>query len=136
MLRSPVGRAVIATILTGALLGSGMLTVSSAFAESSLSTFSGVVRSSSGDPVPSVQVNLDGAIGETGADGSFTVSVLPGVHQLTVNSIPGTREDIPSFQWVGPDIDLSSDVTRDLTLPLAVVNVTLVDESGDPVPDV
>ncbi|GAA0433487.1 hypothetical protein GCM10010160_70720 [Acrocarpospora corrugata] len=97
---------------------------------------SGVVNSSSGDPVPGIQVNLDGAIGETGADGSFTVSVPPGVHQITVNSIPGASEDIPSFQWVGPDIDLSSDVTRDLTLPLAVVNVTLVDESGDPVPDV
>jgi hypothetical protein len=104
-----------------------------AFADSSLATFSGVVMTSAGQPVSGVSVGLGSGQAITAADGSFTVNAPPGVYTLSMGHSP--FGGAPQFEVSGASVDLTQgSVTEDITLPLATVNVTVLDSNGDPVP--
>jgi cytoskeletal protein CcmA (bactofilin family) len=121
----------IAAICAGALSIVGM--APHAAADTSFATFSGVVETSSGQPVPDVAVTLGSNYDYTAADGSFTVSAAPGVYSLGLNHDAG--DNLPQFNLNGPSVDLTQgNVTQDITLPTATVNVTVLDSSGNPVP--
>ena len=94
-------------------------------------TFSGVLRGGSAAANHYVQLRGSGGVlaaqGSTGADGSFSVQVAPGIYGLQV-----TGDD---FNVLGLQVDLShGDVNQDLTLPaLAQMRVTVLDSGGSPV---
>ena len=125
------------SLLFLAVIGAAALSVITvvphAAADISFATFSGVVQTSLGQPVPDVAVVLGSNYDYTAADGSFTVSAAPGVYSLGLNH--NTGGGLPQFNLNGPSIDLTSgNVTQDITLPPATVNVTVLDSSGNPVP--
>ena len=121
----------IAAICAGALSIVGI--APHAAADTSFATFSGVVTTSSGQPVSDVAVVLGSNFDRTAADGSFTVSAAPGVYGLGLNHDQG--DGLPQFNLNGPSVDLTQgNVTQNITLPAATVNVTVLDSSGNPVP--
>jgi hypothetical protein len=107
-------------LLLLAVASAGALSVVSAVpraaADTSFATFSGVVQTSSGQPVPDVAVVLGSNYDYTAADGSFTVSAAPGVYSLGLNHDSGGG--LPQFNLNGPSVDLTNgNVTQDITLP-------------------
>jgi hypothetical protein len=108
-------------------------------------TFTGTVRDGAGRPLANQQVSLSGALTGAGAitsdDGSFTVHAAPGLYTLTLSrnpsapSLPSGGQAPETYQLSGPQIDLSSgDAHQDLTLRSVVLDVSVLDPDGNPVP--
>ncbi len=128
------------TALAGLLLTASLMSMaqSQSAASSHFVTFSGVVRDDSGNIAPNQRVSLEGgpsgSAAYTGPDGAFEVFVLPGTYQLSVTG--GNVGTLPQQYSATTTIDVLADLEQDLTLPSVVLDVTVEDPLGNPVPDV
>lgn len=101
--------------------------------------FSGVLRDRDGTPLPNQYVYLSGATStsaQTGADGSFSLSVAPNTYSVGVYGYNSGAANIPDYVGLyGPSLTLSADRVQDLTLQNVLLRVTVLDPSGNPVPN-
>ncbi len=105
--------------------------------------FSGVLRDGTGTPLPGLAVSVSGPATfqsiSTAADGSFSLNVPPDTYNLAVNS-NGCGNN-PSngpfclFSHSAASITLNTDRVQDLTLPTVVLEATVLDPLGNPVPN-
>jgi len=65
---------------------------------------------------------------QTGADGSFSLSVSPGTYNVVVD-FPGDATD-PEFALCTVNVDLTASVNDTLTVPITQLTVTAQDSSG------
>lgn len=105
--------------------------------------FTGVLRDSSGNPVPNVHVGLAPSTGAeltassvTNSSGAFDVSVAPGAYNVRLDD-PIPADHIERFEisqnGSGP-IDLTNgNVNQDLDLQTVKLNVTVQDSGGNPI---
>jgi hypothetical protein len=112
-----------------------------------LVTWNGVLQDRAGTPIGGVDVSL-GASGATvvsattAADGSFSLHAAPGSYAVNVSCSDqcGAQHSgwsLPqAFKLHGAPIDLTGDLTQDLTLQNVFLTVTVVDPLGDPIPGV
>src|SRR5437867_3732623 len=104
------------------------------------STFSGILRDRSGTPAPNQIVQLLGDTEQhvtTGVDGAFSLSVVPSSYRIRLlASGPAGSASVPNrYDLNGPGIDLRMDRVQDLTLQNVFLDVTVLDGSGQPVPN-
>jgi hypothetical protein len=101
-----------------------------------MTTFSGVLRASSGVPVPNALVMLSDdhgsqSFGQTATDGSFSLTATPQGFPFSL-SISETNGG-GGFSFVAGGISMTSNITKILTLPPAV-NLTVAVQTGDGTP--
>ncbi|HEU0026513.1 MAG TPA: carboxypeptidase regulatory-like domain-containing protein, partial [Ktedonobacterales bacterium] len=109
-------------------------------------TLSGVVRDSSGDPMPSMQLTFQETTthatvtATTNTSGAYSVAAVAGVYAVigayATNPDPLGYMNIHNQLSISsmPHYDLTtSDATQDFTVPLAPLNVTVKDGFGNPV---
>lgn len=102
----------------------------------------GTMRDASGDPVPGVTLRAENhsasgptVVAETGADGSYALSLVPGNYRLSTYvaaALPG----LPPGDWAleTAQFTVAGDEARDITLPpTVVVTVEVVDKAGLPI---
>ncbi|WP_156213540.1 carboxypeptidase-like regulatory domain-containing protein [Lentzea aerocolonigenes] len=109
-------------------------------------TFSGVVRTAEGVPVPHISLELGNTTVRSQSDGRFSITKSPGRYELSVQggslgTGPLNIAGLPGyFSFAGPAdaIDLtSSDLTTDVLLPPTVtVTVRVNDHAGAPAADI
>ncbi len=105
-------------------------------------TLSGVVRDWSGSPLAasvSVSSSLGGptlAYVSTGADGSYSVQLNPGAYYVSVS---GRVVGAPGNTLFGLDaqapVQVGAGTVEDITVPARPFDLTVVDPSGQPVPN-
>jgi len=108
---------------------------------SATNSFSGTLTNSSSTALSGVAVSLRDAYGNvvtanTNSSGNFTVAVQPGVYSLRLSGGNSTNVDVGLFSLAQPSttptIDLmSSNVSQDLTIPVATVDWLIYDDQGN-----
>ena len=108
-------------------------------------TFSGVVQDRDGTPFAGVQVTLidsayNRAVVNTGADGSYSLSVAPGSYTLLLDDPSGhdgtSIGNLPDgFDVTIWNVQLTSDRVETITLPTLQLSVLVRGPGGNPVPD-
>jgi fibronectin type 3 domain-containing protein len=111
-------------------------------------TLSGTLRNGGGQALPSMQITLRHVTSQAGitmttdANGRYNAAVNSGAYYLQrINgTAPAPLGNIDLWHWYGTNdsrtvqLDLTSnDLTRDLVLPTAALNVTVKDGFGNPV---
>ena len=126
------------TVSTGLLTAD--TTVTATFAASV--TLSGTLVDSLGNKLPGAHVEVDPAGGsgcgspviastQTGADGSFSLSVSPGTYNILISfNASGTD---PQFALCTGNVDLTASVNDTLTVPITQLTVIAQDAAGHPV---
>ena len=104
-----------------------------------LVTWTGVLKTASGQPVSGVSMRLSGPGGGssstvTSSDGAFALAATPGEDRLTVASQDQAESEelgLPSEFSAHPELDLTHDLAFDLTLPEVVtIALTVQDTLG------
>jgi hypothetical protein len=110
------------------------------FAADGASTLSGTLLDSLGNKLPGAQVDPPGGRGcggteiastQTGAGGSFSVSVSPGTYNVLVSFYANATD--PQFALCTANVDLTASVNGTLTVPITQLTVTAQDAAGHPV---
>ena len=105
------------------------------------SVFSGALTDEYGTPISQASVTLangpNGSASSTSdANGNFSISATPGTYNLWISGDNLAGMDQVGGNYTTQTIDLSNgDVTQNLQLDVATVHITLVDQSGNPVPN-
>ena len=102
-------------------------------------TFSGTLKDQNGVPFNGVDIRLRDAFGNqvygsTASDGSFSIAVQPGMYAVFLNGSESNGMTFTISQsTINPGIDLrTGNVTQNITLPTATVNIKLYDAQGNP----
>ncbi|HEV8022024.1 MAG TPA: TonB-dependent receptor [Candidatus Lustribacter sp.] len=116
-------RRILAAALSFAISGTF---VAQAQAQAATGTLSGVVKSQADTPVAGATVSVRGpatASATTADDGSFSLSVVPGLYQVTVNK--------GGFQPASvADVTVGAGTTQTVTVSLAAVDITTLRTIG------
>jgi hypothetical protein len=101
-------------------------------------TFSGVLYGEGGVPLPGVAMILEAGGGssvtKTASDGSFSLTVAPGTYSMTLEggslSVGGAQG---SFSFLAQSVTISGNLHEDLTLPVHMLTVRVLEANGNPV---
>ena len=103
-------------------------------------TFSGVLFGEGGVPLPGVEMVLEASGGgssrvQTAGDGSFSLTVAPGTYSMTLGagSLSVGAAAPGNFSFGAHSITISGNLHEDLTLPVHMVTVRVLEANGNPV---
>lgn len=123
--RFVVGAAIIAIAATS-ILPAGAADSPAALAQATTGTISGTVKTLGGAPVPSASISVRGPAAATAtsdADGSFSLSVVPGLYEVTVTK--GGYQ--PASQT---DVAVTAGGTQAISISLAIVDLSTLRTIG------
>ncbi len=124
-------------VLTCLMLGCAALALPAAAAASV--TFSGVLKTASGQPVPGAFVKLENGGKESSAytagDGSFALEATAGENRLSVESGEGQGASLHLPEWfaISTEISLQQSESQTIVLPESVAIAATVRSGGSPV---
>jgi hypothetical protein len=111
-------------------------------------TLSGTLTDNNGNPIPNMTITVNAADGNTASaltdtNGNYSIAAPPDAYSLTVANNSNTyRQELDglnnfTLSQYGSPIDLTNgNVTQNLELNLATIQVTVEDANGNPLPNV
>lgn len=105
-----------------------------------INTMSGVLTDSNGTPIPNVTVRLTANGGNTtgtsitDSNGNYSISIAAGTYALSINAtqVGGMSSFTLAQSSANPGINLTSSITRNLTLPIIDLTTTPYNDAGQP----